>query len=196
MWGGTIANKTKEAKTYMFKPIISKPIPALVNVSDCDDAEYIELAQSIGLESPAFRLHQLTKLLAEKNIPIYNYEQVVRFLGDKISSGYMVWAPLRKQDIDANCVQKLYVNDAHGYILGKHQQFDFDIGYNLPYNKAVPISVLQTVKTINDNFPDARFFVSELAHLNVPDPFLAVGFDGTELLVVDFWDEPGFKPIG
>ena len=37
-----------------------------------------------------------------------------------------------------------------------------------------------------------NFLVSEI--VKVSDPFLAVTLPGQELLIIDFWDEPGFLP--
>lgn len=60
------------------------------------------------------------------------------------------------------------------------------------YRKLVPGSVLQTVATIRESFPDAKFFVSDIEQ--VKDPFLLVTFRDTKAVIVDFWDEPGFRP--
>lgn len=176
------------------KNTIGPPIPIIEVAGDVQwIEEYSNLSDYIGFDSPALKFAKLKTLLANKNIPIYDIQHVIKYLMSKRTDvKYLVkWAPLRKGDMSHCCIPSIVYEPSTNSYSGRFHGH-FDDGRLFPYEKAVPMSVLNTVKTIMDEFAEARFFVSDIKL--VQDPFLAVGFDGTELLVVDFWDEPGFKP--
>lgn len=71
-----------------------------------------------------------------------------------------------------------------------------------PYNRLVPLPVLKTIADIAVGFPSVRFIVADRADYQtttiVPstrseDPFLAVVGPGIPLMVIERWDEPGFR---
>lgn len=143
--------------------------------------EYIKISRELGYVCSAVRIYELDKFLAENNMVVYNYQQVAEHIEILTRESDLCWGwyQLREQD-KLNIKSEFWVPGAF---------------IQKVYDKPVPLSVLGTVKKIQDAFSDAKFFVSEL-HV-VKDPFLLVTFDGTEnnYRIVDFWNEPGFRPI-
>jgi len=74
--------------------------------------------------------------------------------------------------------------------------------YPRPYNRLIPMPVLQTVAGIVERFPSVNFIVADWADYEtttiVPtsrmqDPFLAVVGPGIPLMIIERWDEPSFR---
>lgn len=157
---------------------------------------YAALCKEIGAETPAVRLLQLQQFLAERGIPEYDGWQVHQYLIHqakmrKKATGQnqtIFWYPLRKDDTGDQHPLWFAWND-----VGNGVSIEYLPVKDTIYYKLVPGSVLETARTVHHAFPDAKFFVSDIAKLQ--DPFLAVNIPGQELLIIDFWDEPGFRPI-
>ena len=139
-------------------------------------------------------MFQLKHFLADRGIPEYNPLEVHKYLNQIVSlqnqeSLCYSWFCLRKTDKKRLDKNKKRFGTFNWFHDGKHAH------WRIPeiYDELVPSSVLETVSTIVEEFPDALFFVSKIQH--VKDPFLAVTFSGETLVVIDFWSEPGFRPI-
>jgi hypothetical protein len=99
-------------------------------------------------------------------------------VGNVTSNVLWGWRPLRAQDQTAG-----HTNSKNGTIQRGAA----------PYGKPIPYPVLLTVKAIRDEFPTAKFFVSDEMHAErIPDPFLMVEIGG-ERFIVERWDEPSFR---
>lgn len=70
------------------------------------------------------------------------------------------------------------------------------------YNRLVPLPVLMTIAQIAADFPSVSFIVADradystttLIHIPAPeDPFLAVVGPDIPVMVIERWDEPGFR---
>ena len=184
--------------------VIKAPAPAVperprrqkIRYEEPDEVEsYVTLCKEIGAETPAVRMLQLRQFLAERGIPEYNGHQVHQYLlhlaKTQVEETGLVqrifWYPLRKDDLgDQHPLWYAWGDVAGMAVFIQYQS-------NTLYHKLVPASALGTVQTILKAFPDAKFFVSDIAQ--VADPFLAVTIPGQALMIVDFWDEPGFRPI-
>lgn len=158
--------------------------------------EYLALCKEIGAETPAVRMLQLQQFLAERSIPVYNGPQVHAYLiqlaktqAKKTGQAQTIfWYPLRKDDTGNQHPLWFAWNDVGDNVSIKYLETMETI-----YYKLVPASALRTVQTILQEFPDAKFFVSDIS--TAQDPFLAVTIPGQTLTIIDFWDEPGFRPI-
>jgi hypothetical protein len=153
--------------------------------------QYVFLCQKIRAETPVVRMLQLRQFLAERGIPEYDINEVDQHLTRLAAQRNQetndphcyYWHPLREEDKGTSF--RWWWN------LGGEWRCRSN-GLNEVYHKLVPPSVLETVVTIMEKFPDAKFFVSDISH--VKDPFLAVTFQGQWPVIVDFWDEPDFRP--
>ena len=168
---------------------------AVSSIGSADEIEgYVALCEEIKAVTPAVRMLQLRHFLAERGIPEYDASEVDAYLfaiaaaARKLAGDWdlwnISWCPLREEDKGV-CFR--WVRE-RGIEQGVRVQRETDL-----YHRLVPASVLSTVQTISKEFPDAKFFVSEISR--VADPFLAVTFPGQTLLIVDFWAEPGFRPV-
>ncbi len=144
---------------------------------------YVALCQKIHAETPAVRMLQLRQFLVERGIPEYEVSQVHQYLRGLVAKigNYVcyTWKPLREED----------KNTRFRWWWGGGNRCELS---DTLYHKLVPHSVLQTVAIILEALPDAKFFVSHISE--VKDPFLLVTFTDVDPVVVDFWNEPGFRP--
>lgn len=154
--------------------------------------EYAALCQTVLGEIPnAAKMLLLRQFLAERGLPVYDSRLVHEYLmqkakdeqGSEPGERAVYWQPLRKKDRLKSFAW--WWGYDHKY--GRRCEISREV-----YNKLVPSSALETVKVISSEFPDAKFFVSNIRE--VLDPFLLVTYPLVEPAVVDFWDEPGFKP--
>lgn len=168
----------------------ARPEPYLVTDALTTDAlaEYVAVANEIGLESGALLRAKFLNFLQREEIPLFDYKRVQDFMnglvrGKASPQGYQVvwvWKGLRAQDVTPN-----HWGDAHGYSNGGHHSFQ--------YNKAVPLDVLRTVAKVAKEFPTATFHVTDY-DVHRPDPFLGVKLPGIAgVFVIAVWDEPDFK---
>lgn len=187
MFGFRKAAAVAEAPVQPPIPEDTRPKPRVIKpVGEAEEVRgYVALCQKICAETPAVRMLQLRQFLAERGIPEYDNRHVDAYLlgvvyqREKSTHGYLkyFWHPLREEDKDTSF----------------HWFWDAKCDSSRTvYHQLVPGSVLQTVATILEAFPDAKFFVSDIAA--VRDPFLLVTFPDVSPVIVDFWSEPGFRP--
>ena len=153
-------------------------------------AEYAAVSAQVGYKPAQVRQEELKLFLADNSIPAYDREQVHQYLVVQAEEHRVEykWIPLREQDKQWNCVP-LGTTDAKFNDFFTHGNIRTNWG---PYAQIVPLSVMETIAKINKAFPDAHFYVSDISHY--PDPFLAVAIAQCQLIVIDFWSEPGFRP--
>ncbi len=143
---------------------------------DAPDA-YIALATELGIESAAVDEQRLRKAICELGLMVYDYDKVDAWLTRKANekSGgtryRWTWKGLREKDRTGMSTSPVYPH-------------------------AVPMPVLLTVQKLSEEVDTAMFFVSDYEAV-VPDPFLAVTTRAmhaeNKFLVVERWDEPGFR---
>lgn len=157
-------------------------------------SEYVEACKAVDALTPAVRMLQLRHFLAERKMKEYDAEEVHKYLCDLACKRQeevganrinIEWMPLRKVDRKTN-IDWVQLGEA------VRSSSVYCIQSRDIYPKVVPRSVITTVATISKEFPDARFFVSDIK--NVQDPFLGVGFPGQVLAIIEVWSEPGFMP--
>jgi len=172
---------------------VKEPAPATVDVPvacavaepDGPDAEYLTLAERLGIRNGAILTAKLERVLHAEMIPVYEYAKVAAYLdhlaerrthelraasGEWIRSSWC-WFSLRK---------------------GEHKGVHTANVSKSVYQSAIPAPVLLTIEKIQTQLPEARFFISAI--VDVPDPFLAVSVPGADKLwVIERWDEPGFR---
>lgn len=166
------------------QPLVLPVKRAIVVTEDYEEIlAYDSLCKKIGVNAPYVRLLLLEYFFADRGIPVYDNNEVHQHLVSlgRSSGRQHLWKPLRKSDMCCNQNFIWWFDEDHS------KSCDSGI-----YKHLVPGSVLETVSTILDTFPDANFLVSEI--VKVSDPFLAVTFPGQRLIIVDFWNEPGFRP--
>lgn len=160
-------------------------------LNEAEREEYLRVAKKIGMEdNPAFLAERLRSFLRANEITVYSVESVTKYLNFKYGDEYdkWQWRPLRGGDDQRTNISK---NSPH--MFPKNGTLVFGV----PYFKKIPLGPLLLVEKIVAELPTVGFLVSdERSEVEeIPDPFLAVTVPGTtELLVVDKWDEPGFKP--
>ncbi len=189
----------REAATAVAEPTPKPPVGTLRTEADVggeeEVARYTALCAALKVTGGALRMMELRRFLAKSGIPEYSDEQVHAHLirlakaQQKKQGGGPVeinWHPLRQQDREI-------IDDLRWIAWGELAP-KITLGQNPHiYHELVPESVLETVRKISDVFPDASFYVTDIA--DVSDPFLAVTFRDQTLLVVEFWAEPGFRPV-
>jgi len=151
-------------------------------------SEYQSKCAVLEYESPLLEGEKLRAQLAEIDVPVYNANEVWLHMHRKADavSKFFVFKPMREKDRKHRCLPLL---DG----ISKKEKITIDGQFlDKVYSKAVPGFVLDTALKISEKIPEARFFITDLE--GEKDPFLAVGVDGAKILVVDFWDEPSFKP--
>ncbi len=180
----------RPALVHVIPELGPKPEPEQVSFSgDTTFDDYVAVAKQAGFSNGAMLQAQILRFLQREEMVTYNTERVARYMDSLVARERSLnpkseerllwcWRPLREQDKGA---------------LVSHTDFwengAIDQGqYNLP----VPMSALQIVAKIAAEFPDVHFYVSDYTS-NQPDPFLAVTASGMHFIVVDVWDEPGFR---
>ena len=177
--------------------VLEKPRPLdLENEINNEEIDHYEkLASKIGYQPDKTELQfqRLKTFLAEQGIPVYDEDQVFDWMTDQAKKNRKrwVWRPLRERDVRRDCRYHLVKSvqmtvDWDTFTAGQIEKE--------PYYKIIPLSVLETAAKVAEGFPEACFFVSDLVSLPKPDPFLAVTLPNCPFLVIDFWNEPGFKP--
>lgn len=189
MLGKAKAAQNSAASVLVEEPVAAKPAPVLVGT---ELAEYVRMADAIGW-SPASLLEQrLRNFFEEIGICIFPYEKVEAYLDQKFgkckepysSDTTWGWRPLRQVDIDVRN-DELFLRKRNGMTLNAEY-----------YHGPIPPPVIMTVEKVAAQFPGAHFFVSDVptqADRTQYDPFLAVSAPGMNFLVVERWEEPGFR---
>lgn len=167
-----------------------RPEPEKINFGSEGDsfADYAEVAKQIGFSNGAMVQAQLLHFLQREEIVIYKTDRVNRYMDSLVQRENQLnpkgepkvwcWKPLRADDVGK--LTNHLSDHTNGHI--SHRQ----------YQNAVPISALKIVAKIAAEFPDAKFYVTDYMSER-PDPFLGVTGVGFDFIVVDVWDEPGFR---
>lgn len=172
-----------------------KPTPMAPHTNVIPIGAYEELATELGFLPSKLLEEQLLRFLAEQKIPVYNYNEVHLYLKQKAKEQgkYYIWRPLREQDKPSGWhMSSQEGNDGDEDTFGEgHGSYHNGWDYR-PYDKIIPIHILQRVKKIAEKFPSALFFVSDYAIPN-PDPFIMVTALDVQRIVFGVWDEPAFE---
>lgn len=163
--------------------------------------QYLKRANAIGYQPSASHVvyERLKIVVAENNILVYDAKAVDDWLHlsvkkEKKRGLTMVWKPLRGA-LDPNTTRSL--RDVRYQFEKRNSSSTWGrIDWYRRYEKIIPEAVLSTAEVISRNFKEEDplyFFVSDY-EVVLPDPFLAVAIPGFPFVIVDFWDEPGFKP--
>lgn len=169
-------------------------IPAKGEMGSEDFVRYLGLARRLGAVNGAVRREMLLQSFAKYGIVHYPLDKVEVYLDSKFGVPEKsepglswCWAPLRDADLGRNrdigkihWMRRPQGNNRNGNI------------NDVRYEKPVPEAVLETVEKILQDVPEAYFFISE--HCAPGDPFLGVIAEGTEMLVIERWDEQEFQP--
>ncbi len=160
-----------------------KPQPAAAVATEYD-AEYAALAEKVGFSCPELLEQKLLNFLHEGGYHTYELERVERYMNSLAERSSLsnwqgmvwFWRPLRQSDVADTPYDVMR---------------DFPRNPT-PYDKPIPMPVLQTVADIAEKLPESRFYVTDLER--EPDPFLGVKLRGmTRLIVIERWDEPSFR---
>ncbi len=179
-WRKKVANVAEPAVVPVVQTdtLTLKPEQVKSRYSNEELLKYSELAESLGFKPGQLLEVKFKKWLEENQIPVYSYEKVRDYLDKKFDN--WSWIPLRAKDCGLSGLEHC----------GKNGHWTGGIANHITYHKAVPFSVLETVKKIETVFPDLKFFVSDQRPKG--DPFLLVTAVQVENFVVECWDEPNF----
>lgn len=160
---------------------------ALVTEEDDFLQKYDSLATKLGVECRAKTNTQLSVVLAEEMIGVYDTAAVERYMDKK---GYWKWYPLRTYD---------KAPGSASWKINRVTPTSYDTLYGPSssevYDKPVPYPVLCTVERLVDKMGPSVIFVVAALGSN-PDPFLACFLRAPgriRLYVIERWDEPGFR---
>jgi hypothetical protein len=149
-------------------------------------SSYLALAKEVKLESPSSDEAQMLNTIFDHEFHVYSFDKVDNYLyRQALSHGTQMkwgWKPMRAADLKE--VQSIgNVPVTNGVVFTKL------------YAQRVPTRILEDVKCVLDEVPNAVFLVSDFESVK-PDPFLAVTtpklLSEGKLWIVDRWDEPGF----
>lgn len=173
------------------------PEKALVQptLSASEAGEYRRLCKKVGVRVPEAELHdtEVELLLERLGIPVYNLEKVHKCMGrsadERRKDWY--WIPLRERDRETSRGVRypVWQRRENGQLAGTVRR-------DAVYAKLIPLSVLATVEKILDAAPEGLelcFLVSDY-EVARPDPFLALATWSGGFWVIDFWNEPSFRP--
>lgn len=189
-----VLTRLRQLSNYPTHIALPAPVP-----QGAADEEYHQLLQRAKVRLTPPRPSQQDALLAflrEAAIPVYNADRVHRYMSWTAAGKRQNWCWRRltgESSItptwshDWTPFDSLFHGRMDGYYLGVRQA---------SYQHPIPKAVLRTIVAIQEGYalaPEVAFFVSDY-EAPKPDPFLAVGHDHAEMLVVDYWHEPGFTP--
>lgn len=199
-------------------PVSITPTPITAPKCVMIDDEYRQLSEKLGvthlMAATATENKQALFIaaLAEMGLRQYDPAVVKAYLNTKYTEAWGFRA-LRQKD---------YERDGHGYITrdsrsdnrlilrqSSNQSWDSDRaifwapahnGFIIGgqdrelYSKPVPMPVLLTVQRIVEKFPEAKFYVSDKANVQIEprDPFLLV-VHLDQQYIIERWDEPSFR---
>ena len=182
------APKTPVAIAVEEEPIAAKPELTLTGEAL---REYNRLAEAIGWKPGSLLEQNVRNFLAENGICVFPYKKVERYLDSKFGKcenpypkeSKWIWRPLRpcdfgmSRDVSGKC--------RNGSVVEKGPY----------YHGPIPPEVLLTVEKIAPEFPEIKFLVSDVLDPadRFGDPFLALGAEGMNLLVIERWGEPSFR---
>lgn len=189
--------KSNQAVIAEPPPVLT--IPTAQALESRDDfggnlVEYEAVAKTVGFQNPAVVMASLKDFLRKHHVLYYSYADVVKFLRETANRVHKqwVWQPLRA--CDARLIVKHRRSNGQDYsggVWNTNGYFSPD-----PYLQAVPLTALAKVQTIVKEFPfqDQLAFGVSSYEVPRPDPFLCVVCPpGPQMLIIDHWDEPGFR---
>ncbi len=190
-----------EEVTKRTEETLTIPIPQLVVTEDKNLDEYEKLAKELNFYPAKLLEEKLLHFFANQEIKIFAYNQVFSYLKQKAEKEdkSWIWRPLRERDKpngwmfgDANFYN---FTDKNGKKrrekLFNHGCYRPEWDYR-PYDKPVPMRILQEVKKIEREFSEKLlFFVSDYATAR-PDPFIMVTALDINRFIFDVWDEPDY----
>jgi len=152
-------------------------------------ASYIDLAKQIHLDSPPLDEAQILQTIYDHHFRVYDFGKVDNYLyRQALKQGARVrwvWKPMRTADLKV--LQAQTAPSTEGIVLAQL------------YEQKIPGRVLEDVKCVLNEIPDAVMLISDYAVVH-PDPFLAITTPKLlaqgKLWIVDRWDEPGFQDKG
>lgn len=164
-------------------PMPSTYEPRVPKIDGEEMEAYVKLCEEIGIDCCTdLTREKLLKCFREENIHVYNFDQVVAYLDDKLGSDWE-WRGMRTVDVN-------HLNDKwHIQETKKHRRVEFA---SEPYRGAIPMPVLLTVRKIQQAVPDVYFYVSSRKDQD-GDPFLMVTNRWLYTYVIERWNEPNFR---
>lgn len=186
--------KEKDGKSVIVLP--EKPVPITPHKGVVPLGTYEKLAEELEFMPAQLLREQLLMFLAENDIPIYDYAEVDKYLIHEAEKQkkYWIWRPLRERDKPKDWIniEGHYANGSTESAWRAHGSYRRDESAYRPYDKAIPIHILQDVKKIQDRFKDKlSFFVSDY-DVPKPDPFIMVTALDVGTIIFGVWDEPAF----
>jgi hypothetical protein len=163
------------------KVVANKPLPSDVQPARFESLfEYEEVCSKLDYNPIALQDFKFKHFLFDREIPLYDYAHVIKYLGSYVKSDvHISWVPLKKS--------YAYIQYRPPY--GDRLKVVDNI--SVEYDKLVPLRVLKTAALISETYPESKFYVSDL--IKFPDPFAAVNIGTGRLHVFACWDEPGFS---
>ena len=180
-------------------------VDAVLSSSRDEVDEYLALADRIGFACPEVDAIRLRHILASLDLMLQDRARVKDLLDKECGGEFLPglagtseavpswgWRPLRRRDVPAAEARRAALASRSGDILQSTHTYD----------RALPLSVLRTAVRLHEEFPDARFFVSDPVRAcesttlfgdvnatedrHFDEPYLAVQLTaGGELFVVD-----------
>lgn len=207
--------------TYAAKvEIPAKPSRIPLEVADTTALEeYASVASAIGLASPGMTVELFKAFMAEHDLPVYNYAEVVKYMDAKAANegkGYgWQWSALRQQDTafspgrgwgTPSSAEVWRPSVSRHYVAADYEPrvtpaSDYYTPHGAVYDKVVPLHALKKVALVEREFKGGKmaFAVCDYATQPYirPDPFLlafvpALAHQQEARFVIDVWDEPGF----
>ena len=172
-----------------------------------DVNEYLTLADRLGFECADVDALRLRHLLAADGITLHDRARVKTALDQHCGGEFAApspvggddplpawgWRPLRRRDVGGREGRAHGLSPRSGEILASR----------VTYDKALPVGVLRTAVRIHEQFPEARFFVSDVVrwtertlsnagesspNRSLDESYLAVQLTARgDLFVVDSW---------
>ena len=154
-------------------------------IQDEERLEYIRVCQEVGYECGDLVNEKLVAFLHEENIHIFDMDQVVPYLNEKLGADWQ-WRGLRQVDVD-------HMGATGNWRVTGRAGGRRDVYFaNRPYRGAVPLPVLLTIKKVQEAVPEVFFYISAPKN-NDGDPFLLVTSQWTRSFIIERWNEPNFR---
>lgn len=152
---------------------------------------YATLAAEIGFAPQELPDLQLEDFLRQNGIQVLEYGYVCSRMNNlaDMASATWYWHPLRSRDADCAPWDGLWASSDYGVARTANGHY----ARQAPYNRVVPMHILQLVQCIEAGFDGpARFFVTDYQAVE-PDPFLMVKVSGGTPYVIGEWAEPCWR---
>mgnify|MGYP001005617737 CR=1 FL=1 len=188
-----------EKKTENVAPLVKpeqpqRPRPRIVtpSLSPEEYNNYSELAEKIGFKPSALLESKIEQVLSDMGLQVYSREDVENYMNRKADEAEKTWEwyALRRKDVEKVGYSHFQFNRRSSWYSGEKSYGEC---MKRPYQKAVPLHILQWVKEIEERVDDERlgFYVSDYSDPR-PDPFIFVAGGDLPMFVFGVWDEPEF----